>query len=151
MGDYHLSTMVFNHYCSDKNFVGQHIYEQVDLPESMLLSPPKNHKERSKVNITLLIDNESKLIDSDKFGKLYDYQSINKSAFFPIGPIYKIETLVKRKRDGKLLGKAVSLNNKNGWFEGLKILSTNSGSRCPRYNERSAHYTLIDNIFYSNK
>ena len=154
-GDYHVSNIVFNHYCSDKEFVGQHIYERVALPNEMLLPPPKNNQERAKVDVTLLINNKNELIDSKKFGDLYEYQSYKRSPLFLVGPIYKFEAIVTRKADGKLLGKAVSLTNKKGWLHELDLFWVNTGAKCPKYKDKwgsnmvnSDHSTLIDNIFY---
>jgi len=154
-GDFVLSNLVFNYYCSDKELVGQHIYERVALPDEILLPSPKNNKERSKVDVTLLIDNKNELIDIKKFGELYEYQSYKRSPLFPVGPIYKFEAIVTRKADGKLLGKAVSLTNQNGWISELDLFWLNTGNSCPKYKDKwgdniinSHHSTLIDNIFY---
>ncbi len=154
-GDFLLSSAVFQYYCSDKEFVGQHIYERVALTDDMFLSPPDTDKERTTIDVTLLINNESKWIDGKKFNAVYDYQFSKRTTLFPIGPVFKTETTVKRKADGKLLGKSVSLTNKKGWLHELDLLWLNTGAKCPVYKSEqglnlgnSDHSTLINNIFY---
>lgn len=132
-GDYHVSNLVFNHYCSDENFVGQFVYERVALPDEMFLKLPETDQERLQHRSSFFINNSTELIDGEKFNALYDYKFSNRSMFFPVGPIYKTETIVKRKTDGKLLGKAVSLTNKKGWFHELDLLWLNMGADCHKY------------------
>ncbi|NMP30298.1 hypothetical protein HII17_01885 [Thalassotalea sp. M1531] len=153
MGDRHLSSMVFNYYCSDKELVGLHVYERIELPRDMLLPPPKTSKERSKIRSSLLIDEESKLIDEQKFNRLYDYRYLIKTTIFPIGPIFKYEASVRRKVDGTLLGKAVEIRNRHGWLDRFANEGANSGTSCPRYYDNSGSFynydraALIDAIF----
>lgn len=154
MGDYHLSSMVFNHYCSDEELVGFHIYEKVKLPSEMLLPPPKTSQERRKIDATLLIDDGSKLIDRDKFKELYDYKLLVKSNVFPIGPIYKVGFGFIRKADGKLLGKEVIVRNGEGWFADFTTFGGNTGTGCPQYTDKNGQHnnnydyaSLIDAIF----
>lgn len=154
-GDYHISNLVFNNYCSDENFVGQFVYERVGLPEEMFLKLPESSLGRSQHSSSLFINNKTELINGKKFNALYDYQFLIKTTFFPIGPIYQTETTVTRKVDGKLLGKAVSLTNKLGWFHELDLLWLNTGVYCPVYKSKqglnlgnSDDSTLISNIFY---
>ena len=120
----------------------------------MLLPPPKTPQERRKIRPSLLIDDESKLINEEKFDELYDYKFLVKSNIFPIGPIYKVGFGLIRKADGKLLGKAVKVRNVQGWFADFATFGGNTGTNCPRYTDRSGRHinnydyaSLIDAIF----
>lgn len=153
-GDYHVSKLVFNHYCNDE-FVGQFIHEKIGLSDGFFLNPPDSPEEELQHDFTLFINDRADLINERKFNELYEYEQYNRTELFPIGPIYITETSVTRKSDIKLLGKAVSLTNKKGWLHELDLLWMNAGDKCPKYRTSQGvnvvnadHNTLISNVFY---
>ncbi len=150
--------MVFNHYCSDEDFAGTFIYEQVELSEEYILIPPESGKSKYPVNISLLIEDRKYLIDEQLLNVKYDWSLMNRKKFFFVGPIYKVESIVIRKHDKKVLGKAVTLKNKKGWLHELGIFMVNTGDNCPivisehgRNLSYNHHYDLLKRIFYRKK
>lgn len=156
-GDYHLSNLVFKYYCSDKELVGQFVYEKVELSNEMFVELDEDAN-LSMFESSMLINNRTEVINEDKFRELYEYHLFNRTTLSIVGPIYQIETIVKRKADGKILGKAKSLKNKLGWLSELNLWWLNTGESCPIYRgnngDRVANsdaFTLIDRIFQKVK
>ena len=145
---------MFKEYCADKGLVGQFVYEQEKLSDDFFREIPKENKDRIGISGDFYIDNKKYLIDADKFEKHYSITYVKLDQLSKIGPIYAKETSVVRKKDGKLLGKSVSLNNKKGWLHELNFLMVNTGDTCPIYITKDGqrisnpdHSTLIQNIF----
>ncbi len=157
-GDYHVSNIVFNRYCNDKEFVGQFIYERIGLTKELFQEIPKDGSRLFKTRTSLYIENRKHLIDEKKFNALYSYRFSKRTKLFPVGPIYLTETTVTRKSDNKLLGKSVSLTNKKGWLSETNLVWLNTGDKCPIYRSEHGlnlvntdHSSLIRNIFYKHK
>ena len=157
-GDYHLSNMVFNHYCSDEDFAGTFVYEQVELSDDYILVPPESVKSRRSIRTSLLIEDRKYLIDEQLLKVKYDWSIRKRKKFLFIGPIYKTESIVIRKHDKKVLGKAVTLTNYKGWLHELSIFMENTGNTCPsivsehgRNLSYDHHYNLLKRVFYRKK
>ena len=154
-GDYHLSKLIFKNYCDDKDYVGQFIYQREGLTDNFFREIPSGGAELRRVRGNFYLDNKKYLIDATKFTKHYSYQYSKRSLISNIGPIYEEKTSVIRKSDGKVLGIAVSLVNKKGWFAETNLLWINMGALCPIYKSKtgrnignSDHFSLIKQIFY---
>jgi len=154
-GDYHLSNLILQSYCDDKDFVGQFVYQREGLTDEIFREIPSGGAELRRVSGDLYLDNKKYLIDENKFNEHYIYQYSKRSLVSSIGPIYANETSVTRKSDGKVLGKAVSLVNKKGWYHELNFLMVNTGDLCPIYRSKTGrnvgnpdHFSLIQHIFY---
>mgnify|MGYP003636482341 CR=1 FL=1 len=155
-GDRILSNYLFEYYCNEKGRTGQFIYERVGLGEEYFIPIPKDPR---KVNFHFIV-NGNFMMDKALLEK--DYIFSKYSEVIPlssIGPISSIETSVTRKSDNKVLGKSISLSNRQGWLAERNVLGQNEGDKCPReYNKQKESYessllhaTLIKNIFYRNK
>lgn len=154
-GDYHLSNLIFQNYCEDKSYVGQFIYQREGLSDDFFREIPADGVALRMVSGDLYLDNKKYLIDENQFTERYSYQFSKRSLLSKIGPIYAEETVITRKSDGKILGKAVSLVNKKGWFHETNLLWLNTGTLCPIYKSKlgrnignSDHFSLIRHIFY---
>ena len=152
-GDRVLSNYLFEQYCNEEGRTGQFIYERVALGKEYFIPIPKDPR---KVNQHFVVDDNFMM---DKALLEQNYAFSKYSEVIPlstIGPISSIETSVIRKKDSKLLGKSVSLSNRQGWLAERNILGQNEGDSCPRgYNKNTGshedsllHATLIKNIFY---
>ena len=154
-GDYHVSNFIFQSYCNDKSVVGQFIYQREGLSDDFFREIPADGIALRRVRGNFYLDNKKYLIDENKFSESYSYQFSKRSLLSKIGPIYEEKTVITRKSDGKILGKAVSLVNKKGWFHETNLLWTNTGELCPIYKSEtgrnignSDHFSLIQHIFY---
>lgn len=150
------SERLFEQYCNEDGRVGQFIYERVALGEEYFIPIPEDPR---KINQHFVVDgkrmmNKALLEQEYAFSKYSEVKLLS-----TIGPIYSIETSVIRRSDDKLLGKSVSLNNRQGWLAERNILGQNEGDICPSYYNKEKnsyeasllHATLIKNIFYINK
>jgi len=154
-GDYHVSNFLFQSYCDDKDFVGQFVYQREGLTDEFFREIPEARKDRVGILGEFYLDNKKYLIDANKFANHYWYQFSKRSLVSTIGPIYVDETLITRKSDGKLIGKAISFVNKKGWLHGVNLSMHNTGDKCPIYTSKnglrltnSDHFTLIQNTFF---
>lgn len=154
-GDYHVSNLIFQSYCNDKSFVGQFIYQREGLRDDFFREIPIDGIALRRVSGDLYLDNKKYLIDKNKFTERYSYQFSKRSLLSKIGPIYAEETIITRKSDGKVLGKAMSLVNKKGWLSETNLLWLNTGELCPIYKSKLGrntgnpdHFSLIQHIFY---
>ncbi len=151
-GDRIYSEHLFEQYCNEEGRTGQFINERVGLADEFFRDIPSK---TLGIEIEYFLNDKKHLIDEVKFHEHYieKYKVENRLSF--IGPIYSYESSVLRKSDGKILGKAVSLVNKKGWFSETALLWINVGTTCPRhkaedgtYLANSDHITLINKIFH---
>jgi hypothetical protein len=154
-GDYHISNLIFQNYCDDKDYVGQFVFQREGLEDDFFREIPSGGVALRRVSGNLYLDNKKYLIDETKFKRHYSYLFSKRSLISKIGPIYEEKTSIIRKSDGKILGQAVSLVNKKGWYAETNLLWHNGGELCPIYRSKSGrnignsdHFTLIKNIFY---
>jgi hypothetical protein len=152
-GDKLLSDYVFEQYCNEEGRTGQFIYERVSLDDEYFIPIPNDPR---KVNFHFIVD-DNFMMDKARLEK--DYVFSKYSEVIPlssIGPISSIETSVTRKSDNKVLGKSISLSNRQGWLAQQSILGQSYSDICPRgYNKSIGvseggllHATLFENIFY---
>jgi hypothetical protein len=152
-GDRVISEHLFEKYCNEEGRTGQFIYERVSLDDEYFIPIPKDPR---KVNFHFIVD-DNFMMDKELLEK--DYAFSKYSEVIPlssIGPISSIETSVTRKSDNKVLGKSVSLSNRQGWLAQQSILGQSPSDSCPRGYDKSKgshedsllHATLVKNIFY---
>jgi len=154
-GDYHVSNFIFQSYCDDKSVVGQFIYQREGLSDEFFREIPTDRIALRRVAGSHYLQNKRYLLNDYVLKQYYKIVHLEKKALSPIGPVYSLESYILRKSDGKKLGKAVSIRNKNGWLNETSLLWTNTGSICPRYKSEHGRYitnedhtTLIQRIFY---
>ena len=155
--DAHLSNYLFEQYCNEEGRTGQFIYERVGLGEEYFIPIPF-----TKEGVELHFDNRFLIAEGrlliDKHQLMKDF-FINKNSqvlLSNIGPIYSYESVIIRKRDGKILSKAVSLGNSLGWFaRSQRNFFSGGGEYCPHPKDERGHsvsntdkYSLIKNTFY---
>jgi hypothetical protein len=152
-GDRVLSNYLFEYYCNEEGRTGQFIYERVSLGEEYFISIPKDPR---KINQHFVVDG-IRMMDKALLEEKYAFSKYSEvKQLSSIGPIYSLETSVIRKSDNKLLGKSVSLDNRQGWLAERNILGQNEGDSCPRgydkntgsYEDSLLHATLVKNVFY---
>ncbi|GEM_PF-2592065 len=126
---------VFEHYC--KTNVGLFIYEKVDLGEEYFISFPDD-KGPGDLDERFIFG-ENMMLNQQQFEQnyIYDYMKNIKVSF--MGPIYSTQTIVTRKSDSKVLGKAVSGVAYVGLF---KALGSNKRPRiyCPKGQDEKGFY-----------
>lgn len=152
-GDRILSEYLFEKYCNEEGRVGQFIYERVGLGDEYFIPIPKDPR---KVNFHFIVD-DNLMIDKSLLEQDYVFSKYSEvTPLSVIGPISSLETSVTRRHDNKLLGKSVSLSNRQGWLAERNILGLNEGDSCPRGYDKSTgshkasllHATFIKNLFY---
>ncbi len=152
-GDRILSNYIFEQYCNEEGRTGQFIYERVALSDEYFIPIPKDPR---KVNFHFIVDDN---LEMDKTLLEKDYVFSKYKEAIPlssIGPIFSIETSVTRKSDNKVLGKSISLANRQGWLTQRNILGQSPSDSCPRGYDKNTgshedsllHATLAKNIFY---
>jgi hypothetical protein len=158
-GDSIYSNYLFEQYCNEEGRTGQFIYERVGLSEEYFIPIPFT-KEGVELHFDrgFLIDEGKLLIDKNRLMKDFIINTMKRTMLSSIGPIYAYETTIIRETDGKVLSKAVSLMNHNGWLARQSILGTNVGDTCPKYkdisghvNVKSDHSDVLRNTFYKGK
>lgn len=150
--DYHLSNYLFEEYCNEEGRTGQFIYERVALGDEYFMPIPEDPR---RIDYDLIIKGNL-MINRERLEQDYYLSKYRERILLSeIGPISSNETSIIRRRDNKLLGKSVSLFNKQGWLAERNILGHNEGERCPGgydknaglYEDSLLHTTLIENIF----
>lgn len=180
--DYHVSNYVFESICSDPDKIGLFTYERVELSDEYFEPLPTewiHHDDYDPDPRFEFGEAEIRFFDGDeegvKKGLNYRYKSgyrlIKKKLeekyiikFYEwvkvsdIGPILYLKSSVTRKRDGKLLGEAISASNGLGWLNKFGSWGGVSGDRCPLGRDdnnfprfRKAHYEILGNIFFASK
>lgn len=150
--DYYLSNYLFEQYCTDPDRVGLFVYEKVQLGDEYFMPIPKDKEPRDLGQH--FIFGENLIINRERFDEDYIFNVYKKVPISSIGPINAIETSVIRKADQKVLGKAVSARNWQGWLNQFGLMGGFPGVYCPTgRNEkgfskyRHAHKALIKKIF----
>lgn len=155
-GDAIYSNYLFEQYCNEEGRTGQFIYERVGLGDEYFIPIPKDPR---KANFHFIVD-DNFMMNKSLLEKDYVFSKYSEAILLStIGPITSRETSVTRRSDNKVLGKSVSLSNRQGWLARRNILGQNQSDRCPRGYDKNTdmsedsvlHATLITNIFYRNK
>ncbi|WP_441004600.1 hypothetical protein [Pseudocolwellia agarivorans] len=154
-GDYHVSNYLYEQYCSDKDLVGQFIFEQEGLTDKFFKEIPTDEIALRRVAGSHYLQDKRYLINENALRQHYKIVHSEKKLLSPIGPVHSFESYILRMSDGKKLGKAVTIRNKRGWLYETSLLWTNNGIICPRYKSERGSYitnedsvTLIQKIFY---
>lgn len=154
--DYHLSNYLFKKYCSEEGRTGLFIYEKVALGDEYFMPFPKDKDPRDLDRRFIFEDNL--MINRKRFEKDYIFDVYKSIPLSSIGPIIAVETSVIRKDDQKLLGKAVSLANRKGWwYRKIASFGQLTSETCPSgRDERGTpnyykhHDLLVKEIMYKN-
>jgi len=178
--DYHVSEYLFEKYCSDPSKVGLFVYETVELPDEYFDPLPTkwvHHKDHDfdlrfsygKRPLEKFFDGKNQTykkgihyrysggyrINKGRFEQDYILKDYRPNQLPRIGPINALETSVIRKRDSKVLGKAVSFANHRGWWARAWTWEGNSANKCPSGRDKNGlanfykkHDQLISSIFY---
>ncbi len=109
---------------------------------------PRDLSQRFVVGANLMINKERLEVDYI-LGKYREVRQLSS-----IGPINYSETAVYRKSDKKLLGKAVNLSNRKGWWHRDGFLGHPSSDWCPvGHNDKGIsnsgllHHLLLKKVF----
>jgi len=155
--DYHLSSYLFDRYCSEEDRVGSFIYERIELGDEYFVPLPLNEEERRDVSQRYVF-REALMIDLLLFEENYDVSEFRAvTPLSDIGPIVSISSSVIRKRDDKVLGKVVTLANHRGWwidsspFGGGVAFCPYGFNQMGDSNAGLAHQNLIKDVFHSNR
>ena len=150
--DYYLSNYLFKQYCEDEGRIGLFIYENVQLNGKYFMPFPADKEPRDLGQ--RFIFGENLMLNRKRFDKDFNLEDNRVVPLSSIGPINAYETLVIRKVDQKVLGKAVSAKNGQGWLNRLGVLGGFSGEMCPTGRDEKgysnywrAHLALVKKVF----
>ena len=131
--DYHVSMIIFNNICSDPTRFGLHVYERVELDNTMIVSIPEDHAEDSM--LTHLYLDQDVMVDLSKLETAYRLIWDHSEVLSRIGPVTKLEARIDRLSDGKTLSRAVLIRNKMGWLSNL-LTTGYQTQMCPDFQTR---------------
>lgn len=154
--DYYLSKYLFEKLCNDDEQIGLFVYGHVQLADQYLMPFPADKEVRDLDYRFILSDNL--MINRETFDRDYLYEPYKYVQFSAAGPISLDVTMVTRRSDGELLGKAVSAKNSMGWLNRATSIAGISGDECPSgrdennfANFNKSHKQLIKQIFYRSE
>ncbi len=148
--DYYLSNYMFKNVCGPDGEIGSFVYEQVVLDEKYFTTIPAGKEIRDMDPRFLYGENVT--IDRGVFDKDFSFETYKYIPYSSLGPISLSETSVVRKSDGKLLGKAVSASNGQGWLNQFGALDGTTGRDKGGFSYyRMDHKKLIKRIFTPKK
>jgi hypothetical protein len=150
--DYYLSNYLFEQYCTDPDRIGLFVYEKAQLGDEYFMPFPKDKEPRDLD--PRFIFGENLMINRERFDEDFIFNVYKKVPISSIGPINAEETSVIRKSDQKVLGKAVSAANAQGWLNQFGLIGGFPGVYCPAGRDenhfprsRLAHYALVKETF----
>jgi hypothetical protein len=143
--DYHVSNYMFERLCNDDSRIGLFVYEEVALGGEYFMPFPEDAEERDLDRRFIFGDNL--MLNRERLEEDYEF-IVNE-----VGPIGLVATSVILKSDNKILGKAVSAGNQQGWLNRLGAFDGIPGASCPSgrdengfSNNRKNHDNLLREV-----
>ncbi len=114
--DYYLSNYLLEQLCSDPELIGQHINEKDYIDRKHTRPQSTKNGYQATPFDAYYYDGEVEIpksyLDSE-----FEYKKNERIEIYGVGPIALNQSSIRRKKDGKLLSRATTATNEQGWLE----------------------------------